>query len=1069
MRAYLFLCMGLLLVSSAFADSYEPDNSFNTATNTSINGTLQLHQFDSEGDIDYMQFVLTAQTAYAIQTTAGSGEDTDTLLEVFFPNQALLVENDDDLSVASTTNSRAVFIAPSSGTFYARVSEWNGAAGGNYSLNVTQLGTLNTTMTIPDTTVLENGTFIVNTTLTCTGGPCGTVQLTLDPPPLEEKLDERIDPQVIKQLEHSDSVPVIVLYESKRRKPTLTTAEFDQTVAYAAIPAVAGDLTNAGLDKLRDDPRVQYIGYDVPVQMSLTSTAPLVGAPTTWAMQVNNTNITGTSVSVCVLDTGIAITHPDFGSCAPTSNINDGSCPKVVGGYNYCANEGCTLEDNNPVDNNGHGSHVAGTIASVDSTYHGIAPGANIVAMKVLNSAGSGSMSDVIAAIDWCVANATRYNVSVISMSLGANVHANNCNRLVEAAAIDAARQAGIYVTAAAGNDFGDASQLGLSTPGCVFNTTSVGATDDADSYTTFTKRDSSLDVLAPGQSVTATNYAGGHTTYSGTSMATPHVAGAAALFIQYTKLTYGRDPTPLAIDHFFKTDAVAVTDTAFSNLTKPRITLTTLAQKGDVPTIPGSRPFWTVTNPVSCTVLADTNCTVSWVVNATGPNASYEFFVISENEYAYDVSNRIEVTVLSVLPPTTNLSVNQSTANTTVRENETLTMVVMVSSNDSINRTDVPLLYAFNESALTVMNTTPSAAHMNGTLNWTFNLTENSSSSFTVVFHTETPINTTVTATITDEYNVSSTSTENITILDTTPPVLLAATATASRTYIDLTVTTDETATCVWSESVQAYNDMNAFSSTGSTTHTKRVNGLEASTEYTFYVRCRDMSGNSGDTHTITETTAAANSGGGGGGGGGSFPPAAKTTSVTLNEGESYTIESSDTPFETITFTATGTVNKAGVRVRRATDAPALTQPVYAYLAVDHPSTFPVTDVTVEFSVPRSWLAEQQRDADAVVLYRYTNAWTALPTTLGGETETALTYTATAGGLSYFAIGLAEQRTAEPMVVAVDPAVPLGAAVQTTVEEPAPLTPQYSLWPVIALLVGVLAILLVAYGRHKA
>ncbi|KKL06009.1 hypothetical protein LCGC14_2600340, partial [marine sediment metagenome] len=89
------------------------------------------------------------------------------------------------------------------------------------------------------------------------------------------------------------------------------------------------------------------------------------------------------------------------------------NCGQVIGGYDF------VNEDDDPMDDNGHGTHVAGIVASQNPTYKGVAPGANIVAAKVLNSAGSGWFTDIAAAIDWCMDNKDTYNIVAMSLSLG--------------------------------------------------------------------------------------------------------------------------------------------------------------------------------------------------------------------------------------------------------------------------------------------------------------------------------------------------------------------------------------------------------------------------------------------------------------------------------------------------------------------------------------------------------------------------------------------------------------------------------------------------------------------------
>lgn len=218
------------------------------------------------------------------------------------------------------------------------------------------------------------------------------------------------------------------------------------------------------------------------------------------------------------------------------------NCGRVKGGYDF------VNHDRDPIDDEGHGTHVAGIAASNDTTYRGVAPNASILAAKVLDSAGRGYFSDVAAAVDWGINHRERYNISVISMSLGDggeyNDPAAQCDPFATAMAINTAYQQGIFVAVASGNE---GHINGISYPACASNATSVGAvydadlgrmiwsptcvdtTTEADKIVCFTNRDELLDLLAPGSVITST-IIGGFGDMSGTSMAAPHVSGVAAL-----------------------------------------------------------------------------------------------------------------------------------------------------------------------------------------------------------------------------------------------------------------------------------------------------------------------------------------------------------------------------------------------------------------------------------------------------------------------------------------------------------------------------------------------------------
>ena len=210
---------------------------------------------------------------------------------------------------------------------------------------------------------------------------------------------------------------------------------------------------------------------------------------------------TGFGVDVGVIDTGISASHPDL-----AGNIKDG-----VSEVWYTSSWN---------DDNGHGSHVTGIIGAVDNTIGvvGASPAANLYAIKVLDRNGSGYISDVINGIDWAIAN----GMKVINLSLGCD-----CDSLSLHDAVTRARDAGIIVVAAAGNSGGSVLY-----PAAYPEAIAVAAVDSADIAPYWSSRGPEVDLAAPGKSIYSTYKGTGYATLSGTSMAAPHVAGAAALML---------------------------------------------------------------------------------------------------------------------------------------------------------------------------------------------------------------------------------------------------------------------------------------------------------------------------------------------------------------------------------------------------------------------------------------------------------------------------------------------------------------------------------------------------------
>ncbi|MBU4456210.1 MAG: S8 family serine peptidase, partial [Nanoarchaeota archaeon] len=439
---------------------------------------------------------------------------------------------------------------------------------------------------------------------------------------------------------------------------------FEKKRSYSTISGFAGKINAEDLYVLSSDENVEAVYLDRPVMAHLASSVPLIRADDVWPMQVNGINITGNDETICIIDTGINYQHSDFGSCSPTDNINDGSCAKVIGGYDFVNN------DENPIDDQGHGSHVAGIATSQDPTYQGVAPGAKIVAIKVLDNAGNGVTSNVIAGIDWCIANSSKLNISVISLSLGesGSKHDFHCIYAAEKTSVDTATSNGINVVISAGNeDYTD----GISTPACIENATSVGNINDAGSFTD--NRGNILDLVAPGVSITATDYDGTHVTYSGTSMSAPHVSGTIALMKQYFKLKYNRTLKPDEVKHNLKYNGDWLYDSGSKNYF-PRINaFNSVNAKGIIPTTVGAKPFYSLTpNPhnESCLSLLNDgeSCNITWIVEATGDeNNTYEFFVIFEMDYRQNWSDKVNITIaysVNLISPTNNLYTSQNSLN---------------------------------------------------------------------------------------------------------------------------------------------------------------------------------------------------------------------------------------------------------------------------------------------------------------------------------------------------------------------------------------------------------------------
>lgn len=344
-------------------------------------------------------------------------------------------------------------------------------------------------------------------------------------------------------------------------------SDFQLNHRYQAVAALAGRATPAGIARLAAQPQVARIDLDVGGGGALDDTVPLIDAD-----EWHRRGITGESVVVAVLDSGLDTDHDDladdlaYQACFVDEDgtiDGEGECPN---GSDRQFGPGAAE------DGVGHGTWTTGVVTSRGTVSPpGVAPGADIVAIKVLDdrppSGRFASTSEIVAALDFIITD--RPDVDVINMSLGTDaLFDGECDStasytMAMADAIDTLRANGVIAFASSMNN-GSATQMAL--PACLSNVVSVGATTKDDTVWSGTNSNTTLDLLAPGVSITTTGLDNGTAVVTGTSFASPHAAGCAALLIDAGVAT-----SPDAIESRLKISPVMLTDPK-NGLTFPRI-----------------------------------------------------------------------------------------------------------------------------------------------------------------------------------------------------------------------------------------------------------------------------------------------------------------------------------------------------------------------------------------------------------------------------------------------------------------------------------------------------------------
>ncbi len=423
----------------------------------------------------------------------------------------------------------------------------------------------------------------------------------------------------------------------------LDAAHISGVKRFQFVPAMALTVDATSLKQLASQPGVQSIALDQLAHLDLLESTVRMGATLAWAA-----GYTGNGQTVAILDTGVDRTHPFFGGrvvaegCFSSTVAAQSSTTLCPNGQDSQTGVGAGVNCTTSIHGCDHGTHVAGIAAGHNNTMSGVAPSANIIAVQVFSQFNSDSIcgagsspcvlsftSDQVRGLEYVYSLRNTYSIASVNMSLGGGQYNTNCdaepNVTATKAAIDNLRAANTATVIASGNEYLDGA---MGSPGCISTAISVGSTTDTGTETVsaFSNSASFLSLLAPGEVIYSSVPGGGYGDKQGTSMATPHVAGAWAV-VRSKKPSATVDQILTA----FQTTGVMIND-GRNNIIKPRIQLDqalnqfTTAPLNNKAMLPMMAKPGTVTPPPPADPLQNGDFeqghTADWVENSTNfPN----------------------------------------------------------------------------------------------------------------------------------------------------------------------------------------------------------------------------------------------------------------------------------------------------------------------------------------------------------------------------------------------------------------------------------------------------------------
>jgi len=669
----------------------------------------------------------------------------------------------------------------------------------------------------------------------------------------------------------------------------------EDKVRYKTKESVFTTLTKKEIEQLAVSDKIDFISEEKKYRSLLQDSVPLINATPSWNLQSLGINLTGNGQTICIIDTGINYSHPDLGGCFGENNVSS-DC-KVIGGWNTYSGNAEILDDY------GHGTHVAG-IAAANGSLNGVALFSKIIMIKAnIPAENSFNGADVIEGIDWCINNASKFNITTISMSLGGDTYYSNyCDSYPsewsDRDAINRAFAKNISVVVASGNENNKTS---ISSPACVQNATPVTSNNKGDTQiSSFANiwSNSSLYILTapggdgtfPGQ-INSTSIDEGYELLQGTSMATPHVAGAIAILNQYLS-SVEQTKTPMQIEDLLNATGKQIYDSAAGRYFSRIDVYAALME------IDSTNPNVTLSSPINNSIDANQNQT--FICNLSDWQLSnVTFYLWNSTGLYFNETKNITGTTNSTSFNKTGMISGSYLWNCLAYDQKGNSAFATNNYSLSIGGISLSLISPFNVTYTkineTSFNCSATSSPDRQIKNITFSIYENgilgntssinltgiaNSSLFNYTFVNET------------EYiwgcevysNNSDSQTKNYTITyDITSPNLTFVSETVSTTEVTIEWDTNE-------ETNYSISLQNLSNASFSENHTLIVSGLSASTIYNYNLTYCDLSGNCNVSEESFTTNAnpvvTSSSGGGGGGGGGSTP--VKLTESQLSQGYS-------------------------------------------------------------------------------------------------------------------------------------------------------------------------------------